>query len=199
MSLDAAALDAALQRGAVQLGLTRVVDEVHGPFLREIGRLWEAGSLSPGHEHFGTTRARTHLLELITAQGSRPDAPRLLATTPSGERHEFGVLLSAVVATGEGWDVTCLGADLPARDIAAAALQLGARVVALSVVHPDPAIDVRAELRQLVELLPPSTRVIVGGEWCLLELRHLARAGVEHAGSLGVFRDLLRDIRAERS
>ncbi len=198
MRLDATALDAAVQRATVHLGLTRVIDDVLGPYLREVGRLWEAGALSPSHEHFGTTRVRNHLLGLVTAQGRRPDAPHLVATTPQGERHEFGALLAAVAATGEGWDVTFLGGDVPARDIAAAALQLGARVVLLSAVHPDPAVDVRGELRLLLEALPPSVRVIIGGDWCLLELRHLERMGILHADSIPALREILRDLRAKR-
>ena len=196
--LDAAALDAALQRASALLGLSRAVDEVHAPFLREVGRLWGAGSLAPSHEHFGTMRLRTHLLSLILAQGRRSDAPRLLATTPSGERHEFGALLAAVVAAGEGWEVTYLGPDVPARDIAAAAIQIDARAIALSAVHPEASADVREELRELVAAVPPSTRVLIGGEWCLLELRHLARAGIHHVASLAALREELRVARASR-
>lgn len=194
--LDGSALDAALHRGSVILGLIRMLDEVHAPFLREVGRRWQSGSLTPSHEHFGSTRLRVHLLGLIAAQGRREGAPRLLVTTPTGEAHEFGALLGAVAAAGEGWDVTYLGADVPARDIAAAAIQLGARAVALSVVHPDPSADVRGEIRRLAEALPASTRLLVGGEWCLLELRHLARAGVVHLSTLDDLRETLGSLRS---
>jgi DNA-binding transcriptional MerR regulator/methylmalonyl-CoA mutase cobalamin-binding subunit len=193
--LDAPGVDGALHRASVHLGLARFLEEVAAPYLREVGRLWEAGSLTPSHEHFGTTRMRTHLLGLVTAHG-RADAPRLLASTPQGERHDLGALMCAVTAAGEGWDVTFLGGDLPAADMAAAALQVGARVIVLSAVHPDADADVRGELRALAEALPPSVRVIIGGDWCLLELRHLERMGITHAESLADLRELLRELRA---
>ena len=56
----------------------------------------------------------------------------------------------------EGWHVTYLGPDLPPEEIAAAAIQSGARAVALSIVYPpdDPLLMddlavLRAELDSL--------------------------------------------------
>ena len=59
-----------------------------------------------------------------------------LVATPAGQRHELGALMVAVAAATDGWKVTYLGADLPAAEIAATALQRKARAVALSIVHP---------------------------------------------------------------
>jgi methylmalonyl-CoA mutase cobalamin-binding subunit len=90
-------------------------------------------------------------------------APHLLATTPPRQRHELGALIVAAVAAGEGWRVTYLGPDLPPEEIAAAAREKGARVVALSLVYPpdDPLLG--DDLRRLRRLLPAATALIAGG------------------------------------
>ena len=196
LGLDAPGLDAALFRAGLSLGLERVLEEVHAPFLRELGRRWEEGLATPSHEHLASVRVRAHLLGFLEAQRTE-DGPRLLATTPSGEHHELGALLAAVVAASAGWRVTYLGPDVPASDIVAAARQVGARAVALSVVHPDPATDVREEIQRLVAAMPADVAVLAGGEWCALERRLLARLGIRHAPSLEALRDELHALAAQ--
>lgn len=56
---------------------------------------------------------------------------------------------------------TYLGAGLSAADIAGAAIQNGARAVALSIVYPEDDPHLKAEFARLRELLP--TMVIVAG------------------------------------
>jgi methanogenic corrinoid protein MtbC1 len=91
------------------------------------------------------------------------DDPRLVVSTPSGEDHELGAMLAAVIAAGEGWRITYLGPNLPAEDIAQAALALHATAVALSVVYPQNLPGAESELRQLRGRLPAGVSIIVGG------------------------------------
>jgi MerR family transcriptional regulator, light-induced transcriptional regulator len=196
LGLDETALDAALFRAGLSLGLERVLEEVHAPFLRELGRRWEEGLATPSHEHLASVRVRAHLLGFLEAQRAE-GGPRLLATTPSGEHHELGALLAAVVAASAGWHVTYLGPDVPAPDVAAALRQVGARALLLSVVHPDPATDMREELGRLVAAMPEGVAVLAGGEWCALEKRLLGRLGIRHAASLEALRDELSSLAAQ--
>jgi methanogenic corrinoid protein MtbC1 len=84
-------------------------------------------------------------------------------TTPSGQLHEIGALLAAATAAADGWRTTYLGPSLPADEIAGAARQSDARVVALSIVYPTDDPHVRNELIKLAQFLPSTTRLIVGG------------------------------------
>jgi methanogenic corrinoid protein MtbC1 len=70
----------------------------------------------------------------------------------------------AALATAEGWAVTYLGADLPAKDVARAAEETGARGVALSIIHPAGDPKISAQLRSLRDALPHGVSLIVGGQ-----------------------------------
>ena len=72
----------------------------------------------------------------------------------------------AAVAAGEGWRATYLGPDLPPEEIAAAATEKGAQVVALSLLYPPDDPGLADDLRRLRRLLSPSTALLAGGRAC---------------------------------
>jgi hypothetical protein len=47
-----------------------------------------------------------------------PDARTIVCATPSGERHELGLLCAAILGAAAGFNVIYLGPDLGAEDIA---------------------------------------------------------------------------------
>ena len=75
----------------------------------------------------------------------------------------IGAALAAAAAALDGWTIIYLGVDVPAADIAAAALASSASAVAQSVVHTDEPECVIRELHALRTLLNPTVPVIVGG------------------------------------
>jgi len=85
-------------------------------------------------------------------------APIVFATLP-GERHEIGLLTSAMMCASRGFKTHYLGPDLPPAEIARFAREVDAAVVALSVVLHGQATDVPAQLRELVDGLPAETAV----------------------------------------
>jgi hypothetical protein len=86
--------------------------------------------------------------------GATDQAPILVVATPGGQVHELGALLVGTTAANLGWQVTYLGASLPAAEIAGAARQKGARAVALSLVYPEDDPQLASELAPLRESLP---------------------------------------------
>lgn len=161
--LDGERLRAELAEALDTLSPAAVTQQLLAPLIHEIGDLWAEGGLEAAHEHLGTAVLRGFIEELRGVREISADAPRLLITTPAGERHELGALLAATVATDIGWRVTYLGPDLPAAEIAAAARQRGAGVVGLSIVCPADADAVREELRTLRRHLGGSVGLILGG------------------------------------
>lgn len=161
--LDAAGLEAALARAAVDLSRPVLMEQVLVPLLHSMGDLWRDGSLRIAHEHLASAVVRTFLGALREGFQSRKSAPGLVATTPAGQLHEFGALLAAATASSEGWRITYLGPNLPAEDIAAAAKQLGARAVALSIVYPADDVHLGDELRKLRLGLGEDVVLLVGG------------------------------------
>ena len=87
----------------------------------------------------------------------------LVVATPAGQVHELGALLVGATAAHLGWQVTYLGASLPAAEIAGAAVQQRARAVALSLVYPEDDLRLPGELTRLREALPAAMTLLVGG------------------------------------
>jgi methanogenic corrinoid protein MtbC1 len=144
------------------------------------------------HEHLATAVFRRVLGWIMATYEVHAAAPRAVVATPARQLHELGAMLVAAAAAAEGWGVTYLGADLPAADILAAARQVGARVVALSLVYPADDPELPGELARLRGDLPAGVALLVGGAG-------VPRAAVEAAGarvvdSLGDLRLLLRTL-----
>jgi methylmalonyl-CoA mutase cobalamin-binding subunit len=69
----------------------------------------------------------------------------------------------AVVAAMVGWRAVYLGLNMPAEEIAHAAEQIQARVVALSIVYPSDDARVVWELKKLRSFCAEGVALIVGG------------------------------------
>lgn len=190
-ALDAAALEAALGRGVVVLGLHAFVDGVVAPLLRHLGEGWREGELSVAHEHLASAVVRRVLGSLLSAAAPPATAPALVCATPAGQVHEFGALLTAVTASAAGWRVVYLGADLPAADIALAARHAGAGTVALSIVHPADDPHLPGELRRLRQLLGDGVRLLVGGGASTPLAGVLASLGALRVDTLAELRGIL--------
>lgn len=161
--LDASRLEEALTRGAAVLGILALLDGVVIPLLGEIETRWLQGSLRISQEHMASAVLRTFLERVRGSLTGPTHAPRLLVTTPRNQHHEIGALMVAIVAAIKTWNVTYLGPNLPAGEIADAARQCGARAVALSLVFPQDDDTLAQEIRALRQFLGPSTPILVGG------------------------------------
>ncbi len=106
---------------------------------------------------------RSFMGSMRTAHPAISGAPQILVTTPARQRHELGALLAAASVAADGWHVTYLGADLPAEEIADAAVQIRAKAVVLGIVYPHDDALLPDEIRRLRRLLPRTTELIVGG------------------------------------
>jgi methanogenic corrinoid protein MtbC1 len=163
VALDGDGLESTLRRAAVTLGAYPFLEEVVGPLLHRVGVAWAQDELGTAQEHLCsgvTERVLAWLAEPISAD---PGTPRIVVATLSGERHGLGARLVAAAAGLEGWHVTHLGVDLPARDIAGAARTLGAAAVALSVVNADTLPGMEKALAELRQGLPEGTAILLGG------------------------------------
>ena len=196
--LDAAALEAALKRGALALGGTALVDAVVPRFLHRVGERWRDGTLSPAHEHLASAAVRRVLAWVADGYTAGPRAPRLVVATPAGELHEFGALLVATAAAEEGWRVVYLGASLPAAHVAEAATQVGARAVALSAICIDGATVLDAT-RATARALPVGTTLFAGGAAAERHGEMLRPAGVRVLPDISALRRALRALRAHAS
>jgi DNA-binding transcriptional MerR regulator/methylmalonyl-CoA mutase cobalamin-binding subunit len=194
-TLDGRALDDTLKRATTALGVQGVLHRLVAPLTQTLGDRWREGKISAGHEHFASGHMRAFLAHLARPFGGCEGAPVLVVATPVGQLHELGALLAAATAANLGWQVTYLGASLPATEIAGAARQKRARAVALSLVYPEDDASLPGELALLREALPADTTLLVGGRAMAAYREVLDRLGAvlaEDLTQLGLALDRLR-------
>lgn len=173
-SLDTAALDREFSRLATLLPPVELVRDALLPAMRAVGDAWHRTRGGIAHEHLMASSMR-HLLGSFLRLYSRPDAAvRILFATPSGERHELGILAAAMLAACHGIGVSYVGPDLPAAEIVAAADAARADVLVLGLTLSGPEAGAEGDLETIAKDLPRRTELWVGG------------AGVSrHAAALG--------------
>lgn len=153
----------ALTLAIAMLPPAQLVSDVLQPLLREVGERWHRGEFAISQERLVSTIVRRHVGLMLDAYDRNAHrAPIVFATLP-GERHELGLLTSAMMCASRGFKTHYLGPDLPPAEIARFAHEVNAAVVALSVVLQDQATDVPAQLTDLVSHLPAETAVWLGG------------------------------------
>jgi DNA-binding transcriptional MerR regulator len=141
----------------------QLVSDVLQPLLREVGERWHRGELAISQERLVSTIVRRHLgLMLDTYDRSARRSPVVFATLP-GERHELGLLTSAMMCASLGFKAYYLGPELPAADIARFTREVGAVAVALSMVLLERLPEVPAQLAELSNDLPAATAIWLGG------------------------------------
>lgn len=114
--------------------------EVLMPALGKVGDLWHEEKLNVAQEHMFSSCIKrivlsmTHNLHSTSAGG-----PAMLFATPSAERHEFGILLSCLLAASLRYRCYYLGADLPGNDIVEAIRHLRPNIIVLGMLQTPPA------------------------------------------------------------
>ena len=195
--LDVRDLEQQLERASVVLGRHNLLEQLLSPLMQQIGELWQRGELRPVHEHMASSVVRSFVGSLRAAHHAASGAPQLLVTTPVRQLHELGALIAAASAASDGWQVTYLGPDLPAEEIAAAAVQTGAKAVALGIVYPPDDALLPEEIRRLRRMLPRTTELTVGGRAAPSYSAVLDETGARRVESLREMReelDLLRSF-----
>jgi methanogenic corrinoid protein MtbC1 len=160
---DVAAAQQLMARASLALPPTALVNEILVPILQEIGDRWAAGKLKVSHEHTASTLLRSLVGGLLVTYAPRWGGPTLVVTTPPGELHEFGALLTALLAAAAGWHVLYLGPNLPAEEALETIGRSHATALALSIVTEE-SPDATEDLRRLLEGLPATVVLLVGGE-----------------------------------
>lgn len=196
VALDDDGLEATLRRAAISFTTEEWLTHVLAPFLLEVGERWHAGEISPAHEHLASAITRDVLAWVADSFAPRPGAPVVIVGTPSGEHHELGAMIAAIVAAESGCAVRYLGPNLPARAIGDAALQLDARAVALSVVYVENQETALRELRQLRRMLPQDVALLVGGRAADAIHTQVTATGAEYTSGNPALRAALASITA---
>lgn len=170
---DGAALDRGLGDALVALGSRQFVEQVVVPLMTDLGERWRDGRLSIADEHLLSGMMRNLLAGVLRSRGN-VGRPTVLLATPTGERHEFGLLLAGLTIAESGCGLCYLGIDLPAAEVVAAARRSGAAVVGLGITNGETVEAMAAEVRRVERDLPATTELWIGGRGAAAVAAHLA-------------------------
>ncbi|MGZ8924203.1 MAG: MerR family transcriptional regulator, partial [Methylosarcina sp.] len=163
VDFDARALESHFENAIVELGSQAFIENLLEPLLTIIGERWRTGELRPVHEHMASSIIRSLTYILRNNAPCPALAPKMVVSTPLGQHHELGALLAAIIAELKDWQVTYLGPNLPAEEIAAAVRYTKAKAVTLSISFSTDEPVVQKELRRLRKLIGNNVALIVGG------------------------------------
>jgi methanogenic corrinoid protein MtbC1 len=161
---DADGIRLELRRAVATLGPKRFVVDVASPLLQSVGEAWAARQLDVRHEHVLSEQLSTQLRLLLSAYEGTTQRPVVLLTALPGEQHGLGLDMVALFTALIGATPRMLGVDTPVDQIAEAAAALGADVVGISVSGAADIEQVKVDLEWLLDHLPDSTEVWLGGE-----------------------------------
>ena len=147
-----------------RLATAVLVRDVFSPVLHEAGERWERGTFSVVQEHMLTSALRRQLTYALDEHNRHAGGVRIAFTTLSGERHELGSLMLAVLAASRGVHALYLGPDLPVAEVALFCARVRVDAVAISLVTSPEVIDAGTQLQELRKALPAAIPLWLGGQ-----------------------------------
>jgi len=151
------------------------------PLLVELGERWQSTEGSVAEEHFFGVYLRNKLGARFHHRNRNNTGPKLLAACLPGEQHEVGLLLFALAAHEQGYQLVLLGADMPLADLPLAAKRSQSAAIVLSgSVEPD--------AQMLAEQLPAlvaaaGVPVFIGGLTAVRRRDEIVAAGAVPLGN----------------
>ena len=194
LAFDAKALESHFENAIVELGTEAFIEYLLTPLLTQIGERWKTGELRPVHEHMTSAVIRSLTYILRNNNPRSANAPRMIVSTPIGQLHELGALLAAIMAELKGWQVTYLGANLPAEEIAAGVKYTNACALTISISFATDDHIVPKELRRLKKLIGNDVALIVGGRAAGHYEAVLNEVGVVNIQSYQHFKEFLDEL-----
>lgn len=170
-------LAASLAKRAVEEGLfvLEVIERGFVKGIREVGRLWEEGTiflpeLVMGAEAMKKAMAvlQPELMKLGTDSIQEPQ--RVVVGTIQGDIHDIGKTLVATMLSANGFEVSDLGADVPIEKFVEEAVEKEARCIAISALLTTTMPGQKKVIEELEKrALREKIRVMVGGAPCSKE------------------------------
>ena len=139
--------------------------------IREVGRLWEEGTLFLPELVMGAEAMKGAMEVLQPALeaggGSQEKAGHVVIGTIEGDIHDIGKTLVATMLSANGFEVTDLGADVPVSRFVDEAEAKGAGLIAISALLTTTMHGQRKVVEELERRsLRGGVRVMVGGAPC---------------------------------
>ncbi|MDG9674368.1 cobalamin-dependent protein [Micromonospora sp. DH14] len=190
-----AATDLAIGLLDAGVAAERVLLDLVAPAQAEVGERWARNEWSVAQEH-----AATHISEQVVAAVSahvkpRPTGGRVVVACMDGEWHALPPRLVAEVLRLRGWQVTFLGASVPAAHLVSYLHRYDAHAVALACALP---MRLPYAHRMIEACRRSDVPVVVGGRGFGADGRWARRLGVAWAPDAPSAAELIADERALR-
>lgn len=177
---DEMRLDQLYNDSLANFPISMVTDELIIPLLRRVGTNWEHGVKGVAEEHFFSLYIRNKLGSRWHHSPPMLSGRRIVAACMPGDRHEYGLLLFALVARSRGFDLVLLGADMPLEEIAKVVDRTRAAGVVISTTLEPGWQIIERDLRKLAEQVP--CPVFVGGSGIAQQADAIAAVGARPVG-----------------
>jgi MerR family transcriptional regulator, light-induced transcriptional regulator len=162
--LDVSTLEVCFSKASVTMAPLSIIEGLVIPLMKNIEERCRRGTLRLVNVQFTRAVIRPFLMGTIRAYNVPRNSPLLVTATPIGQLNELGSLFFMTAAAAAGWRSVYLGFNLPSDEIAAALHILNAKILALSISYPKNDPVLYNDLLNLHRLLPPETKILVGGE-----------------------------------
>lgn len=159
------AMDRILSAADAGWALPALYLEVLLPAQKEIGRMWHAGQASVAEERVVSDASR-RLMALLSHRAAAPasTARTLIAASVAGNAHDLPLRAAADLFQFAGWRVLCLGADVPAADIARAVQYFEADLLLLAATLTMQLKALERSIAAVRAAAGDSVRILVGGQ-----------------------------------
>ena len=155
-----------------KVSTAEIDDAIIAPAMWLVGDLWERGEISVADEHLATeitVRVLALQREAERVAVARA-ANRVMLATPEGEQHVVALRMTRNLLREAGYDVLMLGAEVPPRDLAAAAARYEPDVICLSATMPGATDRVLVAIDE-VQATRPGAAFVVGGRGLAQRMR----------------------------
>jgi|APCry1669189534_1035231.scaffolds.fasta_scaffold29792_2 DNA-binding transcriptional MerR regulator len=154
--------DHALSMAMALLPVREVIKQVISPVLKNVGERWHQGTFTIGQERIVSQSIEKHVTIALDNYNRITSGTPMVFATLGSERHEFGILMSALLAASHGLRCVYIGPEIPAEDLAVLVTRVNARALVMSFVFNKSANNQR-ELKKLLALCPSELPIWAGG------------------------------------
>ncbi|HEY6880077.1 MAG TPA: helix-turn-helix domain-containing protein [Polyangiales bacterium] len=112
-----------------------IADRLLAPALAELGQRWCDGALSVYREHRASEQVLAAVSEARARFSPQPRARRALCAAPESDPNSLPAAMASWVLAEAGYASVLLGADVPFQALCEAVVELGPRLLVLSISH----------------------------------------------------------------
>lgn len=119
IEMDEPKFEKILNMTIIKEGFENTVFKLLYPFFERIGVLWQAGSITPAHEHFISNLVKQKIYVAIDSISipSGIEMKKFLLFLPEWELHDLGLLVYDYLLKSRGFKVIYLGQNVPEDDV----------------------------------------------------------------------------------